>query len=734
MLRRYETEKNYKNRLPQIIIENNNTKKNDHFVSEEDRRVKKITLSHYNSYLKEYTKTLKFPTSSYYSTDKLKHSVPFKDLKNINLNKKINFIQTFSLFNLNKKTSIFRTNINNNNAILSRNNLINYTNSVTQDYMYFDNKFYKQKTDDEILKYFIEGTFLSKPEQLRYFGIKEKNIYPHTLNKSDFEFYSKYLENLHKNENLTEHKSKKYELNGLNNHDKSYFNLDLKSICFQFEEIIINDVEKNIEELEANLDSNRDNNNNENEKGKEKNRLYLPFKYLPLLFLLKFSDFKTLISGILSYDYKNKNFNFVRKDDFEEIIKKYSEKCNRKLYNYLKDKNSEILKNCIYYENEFHYNNEFLWLVFDDDNNETKIFKLKIVFPLINFEMGDFNITFQRYCNKWLLLEMVKENFKSWDRYILFSLFLNKFLRHSISDILNRKKGFTSFFNKSQFIGPSINNYYSKKNNFSFFLTEINLNINHYFFIIPYQVSISKKGHDRFEKEDSVSLQLSDARKIYKLSQYYGLMGIFNKCMFYNKLKRSFYFSFKFLDNINDEYFLFLKEQKNQFIITNNDTKNVFKFNGNEYYLVIRDCLLCEKREDLMNKEEYKYYKIPENLYKFILDKENNEENEIILNLKNNINEIINAREVEGKSLSLYKTKSIKSLKSLKSMKRKESNSFKSAFSQFVNKNKFLKNKEGNIFENKTSEKDNGPTSLYKVKVGSFQNIRIFAKNLKKNI
>ena len=64
MLRRYETEKNYKNRLPQIIIENNNTKKNDHFVSEEDRRVKKITLSHYNSYLKEYTKTLKFPTSS----------------------------------------------------------------------------------------------------------------------------------------------------------------------------------------------------------------------------------------------------------------------------------------------------------------------------------------------------------------------------------------------------------------------------------------------------------------------------------------------------------------------------------------------------------------------------------------------------------------------------------------------------------------------------------------------
>ena len=37
MLRRYETEKNYKNRLPQIIIENNKTKKNDHFVSEEDR-------------------------------------------------------------------------------------------------------------------------------------------------------------------------------------------------------------------------------------------------------------------------------------------------------------------------------------------------------------------------------------------------------------------------------------------------------------------------------------------------------------------------------------------------------------------------------------------------------------------------------------------------------------------------------------------------------------------------
>ena len=63
MLKKYETQENYKYKLPKIIIDNNNSKRNDHYASEEDRRVKNITLTNYNKYIKDYTNSLKYPLS-----------------------------------------------------------------------------------------------------------------------------------------------------------------------------------------------------------------------------------------------------------------------------------------------------------------------------------------------------------------------------------------------------------------------------------------------------------------------------------------------------------------------------------------------------------------------------------------------------------------------------------------------------------------------------------------------
>ena len=141
-------------------------------------------------------------------------------------------------------------------------------------------------------------------------------------------------------------------------------------------------------------------------------------------------------------------------------------------------------------------------------------------------------IRFKRYANKWLILELVKENFNSWDRYLLFNLFMNKKLRNSFSDILNKKVDYFTL-SKLQFIGPIINGNIHKKNNFDFFLSDlINNNINHYYFVIPYRVYIVKRGFEQIDLNDSVLLQLNNARKIYQLSKYFGLMGIFNKCLF----------------------------------------------------------------------------------------------------------------------------------------------------------------------------------------------------------
>ena len=154
-MKRYKTDRNYKNKLPKILIDNSKSSKNDHFVSEEDRKVKNITLSNYTKYITDYTKSLKYPSSNYYSTDKLKNYISFDYLNNINLNRNTNFLSTFNDFNLNKQTGIFKTRINNNNEFFNNKiKLLSHSNYESHDLIYFSPKFYKQKSDEEIITIF----------------------------------------------------------------------------------------------------------------------------------------------------------------------------------------------------------------------------------------------------------------------------------------------------------------------------------------------------------------------------------------------------------------------------------------------------------------------------------------------------------------------------------------------------------------------------------------------------
>ena len=723
-MKRYKTDRNFKYKLPKIIIDNNNSSKDIHFVSEEDKKVKNIMLSQYTQYITDYKKTLKYPSSNYYSTDKLKNFISFDYLNNINLNRKTNFLSTFNEFNLNKKMGIFKTHINNNNKFFNSNiKLLSTSNYDSQDLIFFTPKYHKQKSDEDILKYFVEGIFLRKPEYLKYIGINEKNIHPHILNQNDFEFYSNYLENISKNENLTEKKSKNYETSDIIKNSKLNFVLNLKSICLQFEEVNINDEEKLVEikKSENEIFFANDEYNEINEFINNRHKLYIPFKYLPMIYLLNYSNFKSFISEILTFDSQKNQFKFVGEKEIEEVTKKYSGNCQHKLFNYKNENKTEVFKNCFLYENEYYYNNHYCWFIYTSD--KIKVFKLKIILPLISFYMEEFMIRFQKYANKWLILELIKENFKSWDRYSLFNLFMNKKLRNLISDILNKKINYSNI-SKLQFVGPVINGNIYRKNNFDFFLTDlISNNINHHYFVIPYRVFIMKRGHEKIDLNESLLLQLNNARKIYQLSKYFGLMGIFNKCLYYNKYKKKFYFSLKFLEGINDEYFLLLKESKRNFVITNYDTEKVFIFNGQEHHLIIKDCLLCERKYDNMYTEQFQYYKMPENLYKFILGSYNISDSNIIQNIAKHINEIINLTEIVDRSISVDKSKSIKSYKSFK---RKDTFSLKK-YSQFVNnndnknKNKNIPIKIVNFKEDKKGEKE--PLELKKKQ--SFKNIRI---------
>ena len=730
-MKRYKTDKNFTNKLPKILIDDNNSSKNIHLVSEEERKVRNITLSQYGKYIDNYTKSLKYPSSNYYSTDKLKNFISFDYLNNINLNRKINFHSTFNEFNLFKKTGIFKTKINNNNEFFNNNiKLLSHSNYDSQDLIYFTPRFNRQKSDEDIFNYFVEGIFLRKPEYLKYIGINEKNIHPHILNQDDFDFYFNYLENISKNENLTEQKTKNYETSELIKNNKLNFELDLKSICLQFDEININDEEKltEIKKIENEIFETNNDFNEINEYFNNRHKLYLPFKYLPMIYLLNYSNFKSFISEILSFDLKKNQFKFIGEKEFEEITKKYSGNCKNKLVSYKNENNTGSFKNCFLYENEYYYNYQYFWFIYTSD--KIKVFKLKIILPLITFHMSEFMTRFHSYANKWLILELVKENFKSWDRYLLFSLFMNKKLRHLVVDILKQRNYFN--ISKLQFVGPEINENIYRKNNFDFFITDLNENnINHYYFIVPYQVFIMKKSYEKIDFNDSIFLQLNNARKIYQLSKYFGLMGIFSKCLYYNKYKKKFYFSLKFLEGMNDEYFLFLKESKKNFVVTNYDTEKVFIFNGQEHHLIIKDCLLCERKLDVMYTEQLQYYKIPEKLYKFILGSNNINGIKIIQNIIKHIKEILSLTEIIDRSISVDKSKSIKSYKSFK---KRDTLSLKK-FSQFnnnnINKNKTFPIKIMNFKEDKKGVKENSLDS-YKNKIPSFKNVRIPFVNIKK--
>ena len=201
-----------------------------------DKKIKGISLSvqTYNKYMVKYRNLLKYPSNNYYSTEKIKNFIPYKMIKNTNLNRR-NFYSTISDFGKGKfLTCNIDNNINNNNHILKSNKYISRTIYDNKDIWKFNEKKNDEEIDNEILKFFIEGTFLSEQEKIQNLKINQKILHPHILNKNDFDFYSDYLENLHKNENFTDIKSREYEMS-FSDRSKLKFLLEIRSIFLIFE-------------------------------------------------------------------------------------------------------------------------------------------------------------------------------------------------------------------------------------------------------------------------------------------------------------------------------------------------------------------------------------------------------------------------------------------------------------------------------------------------------------------
>ena len=664
-----------------------------------------------------YKDILKFPPNDYYSTERIRHFIPFKMLKNTNLNKKKDFYSTFNSFNtcsnrilsLNDKTKI----PNHKKLIMSKSNIENPETKKMEKIKNFTSN------DNAIFTYFLDGIFLTDPEKLRYLNIDEKKMHHHPLDNDDFEFFSKYLENIYKNENFTDVKKKEYEINFFNKLVKLKFILELFSVCFCFEEI---DINKNKTEYNADNKDDKDNSKylkNEKEHIKNVQKLYLPFKYIPLIFLLSYSSFKVFISELIFFDDKNNKFHFVDSEIMENIIKKYSEFCKNKIKMHNIENNQSVFKDIIYNENEFHYNYIFYWIIYDNrcENIKKKIFKFKIIFPLISLKIDNYEIIFHKFINKCLIFDLIKTNFISWDRSLLYNLFLDKKLRKSLTNILKRQRNFLLYQFSSKNIGPVIDNSIAKKNNFDFFLTEISedLNYNHYYYFAPFKATIMSKTRNKYNIHDSVCLELNEATKIYKLAKHFGLIGIISKCIFYNKYTNKYYFAFKVLHDITQEIILMYKKYEKEMCIINNKCKKDFKINGVEILLLIRECLLCQKEINNFNYIELKYYKLPYKLFLYVLDEKITDDKTISI-LVNNSDLIINAKEMKDYKEFIYKKDlNDTSFSGKKHDKRKRSKKFASnrtlkqvnfteGFNDSNRINNVMRNSTKNIRKNKFSK------------------------------
>ena len=391
---------------------------------------------------------------------------------------------------------------------------------------------------------------------------------------------------------------------------------------------------------------------NDNKSVKQKyQKLYLNFKYLPILYLVNYEIFKTFLSDIIYYDYTSNAFAINK--NFDSICEKY--------YNYInKNINSENtnINDIIFYKNEFCFPSFYKWFVYnkcndndnDKNNNDNKgkssinalIFDLKIEFPKIKFKIINYGITIKNNLKKSLVIQLMKAKFYKWEEIILYDLFFIKKFRYIINSILiGHKKYYKQKISLLQnYSGENNKISINLNHNFEFYITEINENFSTFFIFSPYIITLSRQ---KINYNQEINLTLKESKSLYKFSKYWGFMNTLLKCINYNSEvnKNKITFNFDLLDNIPLSYF---KENE----IKIKEKKDQMKFKFNKIDIMVSDCTL--KKFIIINegKSLEKLYKVPPKFLNIILQNKEKyllEENKIIEYCK----EIKEEKEIENK-------------------------------------------------------------------------------------
>ena len=691
-----------------------------------EKKLKKMTLSNkaFLNYMNKYTKltqnfTFKTPNISLYPKKKNPKYLPIVYLEkigykseeeNINDNEKVNknennFIN-FNFKNINDIDQVNYYNNDNNKIHLDNDDDNNFIAKKPYGFKYKDtrivfdkskmraqsslfrnnnsefnltniipNQNYKNKTNfnfhiskeekrkNKVFKYFYEGDFLSsrlkRPQsQISYILENKKNNNNIIINDNDVNNNINILYDMIKNikniNNFATNKTMKYNIKNYYKKEDFTYQVDINSICLKF----IN------QDYNENDNKNKSRNNAKNKSQK----LYIPFAYLPLFYLLDFTTFKIFLSEIIYYN-KETNLMQINEKDAISILNKYKKFITINIINQDPFKKRKLDK-ITYYCKEHLYQNIYDWIIYldeennnhflNDENNENNendenegmendeeneinkriftkniIYKVKLIMPLIKFQIINRRIKIKKHLNKNLIIKLLKNDFLKWEENVLCELFLNKKFRNIMNSTLASNKHIYnySFLTKKIFIDRIDNkDNFLNKTKYEFFITNSSKIFSHFLYYSPYSILILYGKEKNKKIFTNIHLNIKESINLKKYSKYWGYMNTLNKCLKIDQNSQKIYLDLQILEK-DPKKFFYLKKSEIQ---KNNQKENLkefenlgfIKYQNNEIEMSLLNCAIVEI-QITPSKMDKRFYKVPHNLLEIFLSENLKEDNNL---------------------------------------------------------------------------------------------------------
>ena len=593
---------------------------------------------------------------------------------NIDFNRKNSFDK--------KKNNESKFNQDNNYKNYNKRCKSNISRNKRKDMLENKNVFFNNLTDGTFFQNQNTTNKLYKPIETDINNVHNEEYFPYDIQytkNTNKDFMLKKEKNIlfllseikHISNNLNNNVYNKKTILNINSHFKKNFNikLEIKSICLEFKELELNE--------------NENENENENNNGKSKQKIYLPFNFLPLFYALDFISFKCFLSEVIVYD-SNENKFSLKNERINIALKKYIENAQKYFINYsvIKERNkTNIFHEITYNENENKYKTDFDWVIYANksgNNANNKIFKMSIIFPKIKFNITEYKIKIRKYINKELMIQLLKKQFKNWNKYILFCLFIIKKFRLLINNVLLHKCDL--YKNKKINLDDINNDKQNKKSNssniiYDFFITNVNSNITNYFYFLPNTVIMTYLINNKEFKTKIIQLSIKETSIIKRVSRLLSINNIITRCIHISRETNKASLRLDLFDNVSDDFIKLLEkenkirlekekekmnEKSKENIKINKKSKSnkgnavengkviKYKIDGNEVNVILREPKIINFKV-LRDKIELLYLDIPGIMLENILENNDNSKSlfnctkEILLNLDNfEINNSVN--------------------------------------------------------------------------------------------